>query len=98
MYVHAEIEEGVNRNGILVPQQAVSRNPHGDGVVLVVGDGNKAEPRVVATGPAVGDQWVVADGLKPGERVIVDGLQKVRPGMTVQPVAAGSAAADVKQP
>jgi membrane fusion protein, multidrug efflux system len=98
MYVHAEVEEGVNRSGILVPQQAVSRNPHGDGVVLVVGEGNKAEQRVVATGAAVGDQWVVTSGLKPGERVIVDGLQKVRPGMTVQPVAAGASVADSKQP
>ena len=98
MYVHAEIEEGVNDNGILVPQQALSRNPHGDGVVMVVGDGNNAEPRIVATGPAVGDQWVVIGGLKAGDRVIVDGLQKVRPGMPVQPVAAGSTVADNKQP
>lgn len=98
MYVHAEIEEGVNDNGILVPQQALSRNPHGDGVAMVVGDGNKAEPRIVATGPAVGDQWVVTGGLKAGDRVIVDGLQKVRPGMPVQPVAAGSTVADNKQP
>jgi membrane fusion protein (multidrug efflux system) len=98
MYVHAEIEEGVNRSGILVPQQAVSRNPHGDAVALVVGDGNKAESRILTTGPAVGDQWVVTGGLKPGERVIVDGLQKVRPGMTVEPVAPGSVTADAKQP
>jgi membrane fusion protein (multidrug efflux system) len=46
----------------------------------------------------VGDQWVVTGGLKAGERVIVDGLQKVRPGMTVQPVAAGSTVANAKQP
>jgi len=98
MYVHAELQEGVNRDGILVPQQAVSRNPHGDAVVLVVGDGNKAEPRILATGPAVGDQWVVTGGLKAGERVIVDGLQEVRPGTTVQPVPAGSTAANAKQP
>ena len=98
MYVHAEIEEGVNRQGILVPQQAVSRNPHGDAVVLVVGDGNKAEARTLTTGPAVGDQWVITGGLKPGERVIIDGLQKVRPGMRVAPVAAGSTIADAKQP
>ncbi len=98
MYVHAELQEGVNRNGILVPQQAVSRNPHGDAVVLVVGDGSKVEPRILATGPAVGDQWVVTGGLKAGERVIVDGLQKVRPGTTVQPVPAGSTVANAKQP
>jgi membrane fusion protein (multidrug efflux system) len=94
MYVHAEIEEGVKANGILVPQAAVSRNPRGDGIVMVVGEDGKAASRVVATGPAVGDRWVVASGLNPGERVIVDGLQKVRPGMPVQPVAAGSSVAE----
>lgn len=94
MYVHAEIDEGVNRNGILVPQQAVSRNPRGDGVVMVVGEDDKAQPRIIETGPAVGDEWVVTSGLKTGERVIVDGLQNVRPGMTVQPVVANSNLAD----
>ena len=98
MYVHAEIVEGVNRNGILVPQQAVSRTPRGDAVVFVVGDGNKVERRLLTTGPAVADQWVVTGGLKAGERVIVDGLQKIRAGMTVQPVAAGSSVADNKKP
>jgi membrane fusion protein, multidrug efflux system len=97
MYVHAELEEGVNRNGMLVPQQAVSRNTHGDATVLVIGDGNKAELRVITAGPAVGDQWVVTRGLKPGDRVIVDGLQKVRPGTAVQAVAAGTATANAKQ-
>jgi membrane fusion protein (multidrug efflux system) len=97
MYVHAEIVEGVSRNGILVPQQAVSRTPHGDAVVLVVSDSNKAEQRILTTGPAVGDQWVITGGLKGGERVIVDGLQKVHPGMTVQPVAAGATVADARQ-
>jgi membrane fusion protein, multidrug efflux system len=97
MYVHAELEEGVNRNGMLVPQQAVSRNTHGDATVLVIGDGNKAELRLITTGPAVGDQWVVTGGLKPGDRVIVDGLQKVRPGTAVQAVAASAAAANAKQ-
>jgi membrane fusion protein, multidrug efflux system len=98
MYVHAEIVEGVNRNGILVPQEAVSRTVHGDAVVLVVGDGNKAEQRILTTGPAVGDQWVITGGLKPGEQVIVNGLQKVHPGMTVRPVAAGATVADANQP
>jgi membrane fusion protein (multidrug efflux system) len=91
MYVHAALVEGVNRNGILVPQQAVSRNTHGDAIVLVVGDSDKAELRIVDTGPAISDQWVVTGGLKAGERVIVDGLQNVRPGATVRPVAAGAA-------
>ena len=92
MYVHAALVEGINRNGILVPQQAVSRNTHGDGTVLVVGEGDKAELRIVETGPAVNDQWVVTAGLKAGEQVIVDGLQNARPGAMVRPVPAGAVA------
>jgi membrane fusion protein, multidrug efflux system len=88
MYVHAEIEEGVNRNAMLLPQQAVSHNTHGDPTVLVVGADNKVEVRVIQTGPAVGNQWVVTGGLKAGETVVVDGLQNAHPGGTVQPVTA----------
>ena len=87
MYVHAQLQEGVNQNGILVPQQVVSHNTRGDATVLVVGDGDKAELRVIETGPAVRDQWIVTGGLNPDERVIVDGLQNVPPGVTVRPVA-----------
>jgi membrane fusion protein (multidrug efflux system) len=92
MYVHAALIEGVNRNGILVPQQGVSRNTHGDAIVLLVGDSDKAELRIVQTGPAIGDQWVITAGLKPGERVIVDGQENVRPGIAVRPVPAGTVA------
>jgi membrane fusion protein, multidrug efflux system len=88
MYVHARLQEGVTRGGILVPQVAVSRNTHGDPTVLVAGQDNTASLRVIQTGQAVGDQWVVTDGLKPGERVLVDGLQSVRPGAPVRPVPA----------
>ena len=88
MYVHAEIEEGINRNAMLLPQQAVSHNSHGDPTVLLVGADNKVEVRVIQTGPAIGNQWVVTGGLKPGESVVVDGLQNARPGGTVQPVTA----------
>ena len=88
MYVHAEVEEGINRNAMLLPQQAVSHNSHGDPTVLLVGADNKVEVRVIQTGPAVGNQWVVTGGLKPGESVVVDGLQNARPGGTVQPVTA----------
>jgi membrane fusion protein (multidrug efflux system) len=86
MYVHAKLEEGVNLKGILVPQQAVSRNTRGDATVLVVEPDNKAVLRVIQTGPAIGQSWVVTSGLQPGERVIVDGLMNVQPGMTVTPV------------
>jgi membrane fusion protein (multidrug efflux system) len=92
MYVHAAVIEGVNRNGILAPQQAVSRNTHGDATVLVVGEGDKAELRVIETGPAIEDKWVVTTGLKPGEKIIVDGLQNVRAGAPVRPLPAGAVA------
>ena len=88
MYVHAAVIEGINRNGILVPQQAISRNTHGDATVLVVGEDDKAELRVIETGPAIKDKWVVTSGLRPGEQVIVDGLQNARSGAAVRPVPA----------
>jgi membrane fusion protein, multidrug efflux system len=86
MYVHAIIQEGVNRNGLTVPQKAVSRNTRDEAVVLVIEEGNKVGQRVVQTGQAIGDQWVITAGLKEGDRVIVDGLQSIRPGMLVEPV------------
>ena len=86
MFVHATLVEGVNRDGMLVPQQAVSHDTRGDATVLVVGPDNKAALRVIQTGPAIGPNWVVTSGLQPGERVIVDGLMNVQPGDTVTPV------------
>jgi membrane fusion protein, multidrug efflux system len=91
MYVHAEIEEGINRSAMLLPQQAVSHNSHGDPTVLLVGADNKVVVRTIQTGPAVGDKWVVTGGLKAGETVVVDGLQNAHPGGTVQPVTAEAA-------
>jgi membrane fusion protein (multidrug efflux system) len=91
MYVHAELQEGMNPNGILVPQQAVSRNTRGDATVYVVGKDNKAELKVIQIGDNVGDQWVVTGGLQAGERVIVDGLQSVEPDAPVTPVEESAA-------
>jgi membrane fusion protein (multidrug efflux system) len=96
MYVHAAVIEGVNRNGILVPQQAISRNTHGDATVLVVGEDDKAELRVIETGPAIEDKWVVTSGLRPGEQVIVDGLQNTRSGAAVRPLPADAVAVTKK--
>ncbi|MBN8906723.1 MAG: efflux RND transporter periplasmic adaptor subunit, partial [Rhodospirillales bacterium] len=93
MSVHAVLQEGVNRNGILVPQGAVSRNVRGDATVLLLGKDNKAELRVIQTGPAVGADWVVTGGLKPGEHLIVEGLQGVRPAMAVRPAVDHTSAA-----
>jgi membrane fusion protein, multidrug efflux system len=96
MYVHAAVIEGVNRNGIVVPQQAISRNTHGDATVLVVGEDDKAQLRVIETGPAIEDKWVVTSGLRPGEQVIVDGLQNTRSGAAVRPLPTDAVAATKK--
>lgn len=93
MFVHARIDEGVNDQAILVPQEGVSRNLRGEPTVLVVGADNKVEQRTIKTDRSIGNSWLVTDGLKAGDRVIVEGLQKVRPGATVQVAAADAPAA-----
>ncbi len=95
MFVRAMIDEGVNERAILVPQQAVSRDPKGNPLALVVDAEDKVQQRGLATERAVGDQWLVASGLAQGDRVIVEGMQKARPGMSVKvvPFEAGKAAA-----
>ncbi len=87
MYVHAVLAQGVHQNGILVPQQAVSHNTHGDATVLLVGAGNKVLLQLIQTGAVVNNQWVVTSGLKAGDRVIIDGLTGLDPGVDVTPVA-----------
>ena len=72
-------------NAILVPQRAVQQNQSIQSV-YVVGEGNKVQARPIKTGPRVGDDWIVEQGLKPGEKVIVEGLLSVRPGAVVNPV------------
>jgi membrane fusion protein (multidrug efflux system) len=84
LYVRAELLEGTNDKAILVPQQAVSRNPHGDATVMLVGTDNKAAMRVVQATRAIGANWLVTSGLAAGDKVIVDGLQQLRPGMEVE--------------
>ncbi len=86
MYVHAEIEEGINKNGILIPQQAVSHDIHGDATVLLVTARNMVSQRVIQVSGNDGSNWIVTGGLQPGERVIVDGLQSAIPGQAVSPV------------
>ncbi|HGU9824389.1 TPA: efflux RND transporter periplasmic adaptor subunit [Enterobacter cancerogenus] len=83
MFVRARIDEGTQPEAILVPQQGVTRTPRGDATVLVVNDNNQVETRTIVAPQAIGDRWLVTKGLKNGERVIVSGLQKVRPGVTV---------------
>ncbi len=90
LYVRAEIVEGVEPNGVLAPQAAVSRNEKGEATAFVVGADGKAEPRTLKTGQAIGGAWLVTDGLKPGDKLITEGLLNVRPGAPVRPVPAGS--------
>ncbi|MCL6742124.1 MULTISPECIES: multidrug efflux RND transporter periplasmic adaptor subunit AcrA [Kosakonia] len=84
MFVRARLEEGVNPNAMLVPQQGVARTPRGDATVMVVGEGDKVEIRNITATQAIGDKWLVTDGLKTGDRVIITGLQKVKPGAQVK--------------
>ena len=96
MYVRAILEEGVNDKAILVPQQGVTRNPAGNAMVMVVGAEEKVQPRVIKAERTVGDSWLVSEGLKAGDRVIMEGLQKVRPGIPVKAVLFDSKAVGSK--
>ncbi len=87
MYVRAVLEEGTVQDALLVPQQGVTRDPKGNATALVVKDDNTVEMRALTAPRAIGDAWLVTDGLAEGDRVIVEGVQKVRPGATVKPVA-----------
>ena len=91
MFVRAILEEGVNEQAILVPQRGVTRNPKGDAMVMVVGAEEKVEPRPIKVVRTVGDNWLVSEGLKAGDRVILEGMQKARPGTPVKAVPFGSA-------
>jgi membrane fusion protein (multidrug efflux system) len=83
MFVRAEIDEGVNEKGILVPQQAVTHDIKGDATTLVVTPQDKVELRQIDATRAIGDNWLVSSGVAAGDRVIVEGVQKVQPGATV---------------
>ncbi len=86
MYVRAFVPQAVDEEGLLVPQQGVTHNARGEPVALVVNGENKVEQRRLTTAGTMGDRWLVSDGVKAGERVIVEGGQKVQPGTVVRPV------------
>jgi membrane fusion protein (multidrug efflux system) len=102
MFVRAVVTEGVNEQAILIPQQAVSRDPKGNPLALVVNGEGKVEQRMLTLDRAIGDQWLVTAGLAPGDKLIAEGVQKIRPGTAVkeipfstekkQPATAGPAA------
>jgi membrane fusion protein (multidrug efflux system) len=91
MFVRERLEEGVDEQGLLVPQRAVARNERGEATVTVVNADNKAETRIIKTDRAIGDQWLVSGGVAAGDKVIVIGIQGVRPG---NPVRAREVTAD----
>lgn len=86
MYVRAIIQVGITEKGILVPQQGVSRNQKGDAIAFVVDDTNTARQRMLQLSRAIGDQWLVLSGLSAGDRLIVEGIQRVRAGTVVKTV------------
>ncbi|MDY0162909.1 efflux RND transporter periplasmic adaptor subunit [Desulfobotulus sp.] len=98
MFVRAVIQEGTTDQAILVPQQGVGRNPKGEPVALVVDEKNTVQQRALVLNRAIRDQWLITSGLAPGDRLIVEGLLKVRPGMQVEPVPASLLRESTQQP
>jgi membrane fusion protein (multidrug efflux system) len=90
MYVRATLSQATAPSAILVPQAGVSRDPTGEATVMLIGKDDKAELRPIVVDRTVGDKWLVASGLKPGDKVIVEGLLKIKPGQPIRPVPAGS--------
>ncbi|MGD0278266.1 MAG: efflux RND transporter periplasmic adaptor subunit [Smithella sp.] len=96
MFVRAVVQEGINKQAILIPQQAVSRDPKGNPFTLIVDAGNKVQLRMLELDRAIGDQWLVSSGIAPGERVIIEGMQKVKPDVSVKAVPFETANGDGK--
>ena len=93
MFVRAVLGSGVRPNALLVPMQGIARDPKGDTSAMVVDAEGKVAVRPVKVSRTVGDKWLVEDGLKAGDKVIVEGLQKIGPGMPVQATEKGAEAA-----
>ena len=86
MFARARLIEGSQSDGVLVPQRAVSRDDTGAAVVMVVGPGGKLMPRTLVLGQVIGQDWLVKSGLKPGDKVVIEGAMMLRPGMPVKAV------------
>lgn len=89
MYVRARLTQGVNRDAILLPHAAVTRNPRGEAQVMIVSADDKVETRTVEAERSLDDKWVVTGGLTAGDQVIVEGLQKVKAGAPARAEEAG---------
>ncbi len=90
MYVRARLSQATATNAILVPQAGISRDPQGKATVLLVGPNNKAVQRAVKADRTIGSAWLVTGGLQPGEKVIVEGLGRIKDKQPIRPVPAGS--------
>jgi membrane fusion protein (multidrug efflux system) len=88
MFVRAVLDEGFKPDAILVPQLAITHNVKGEPTALVIAPEGKVQLRTLRTSRAVGNQWLIDDGLEAGDRVVVEDLQKVHAGMVVKPVPA----------
>lgn len=93
MFVRARLSEGTDENSIVISQSLVTRNVRGEPVVMMVGPENKVVQRVIQTSRTVGSSWLVTGGLQPGDQVITDQLQRIRPGTPVKPVSPPAQAA-----
>lgn len=91
MYARALVSHGERRNALLVPQQGIARDPKGNATAMVVNPDGMVEPRTVQANRTIGDRWLIDAGLAPGDRVIIEGLQKVWPGAQVQATEAAPA-------
>jgi membrane fusion protein (multidrug efflux system) len=91
MYVRALVGSGVRQDALLVPQQGVVRDPKGNTTAMVVGADSKVEQRPIRVSRAIADKWLVEEGLVAGDKVVVEGLQKIQPGAQVQATEAGAA-------
>jgi membrane fusion protein, multidrug efflux system len=97
MFVRAVVETGVSEQAIAVPQMGVTRNPKGEATALVLNQEGKVEQRVLQTGGTIGGQWLVKSGLQAGDRVIVEGLQKVKPGSPAVVAKAATTGGDAQR-
>src|SRR3546814_898308 len=90
MFVRARFTQAIDTRAFLVPEQGVARDPKGNATVLIVGPENKVVQRTVKAARIDGPNWVITDGLKPGDKIITQGTAKAMPGQTVKPVPASS--------
>ena len=98
MFVRAVVKEGINEHAVLIPQQAVSRDPKGNPVTQIVDGEGKVRQRMLTVDRAIGDKWLVSSGLSPGDRVIIEGMQRVRPGASVKVVPFNDGPKDGAEP